>query len=223
MKLVSFTVCPYVQRAVFVLEEKGARYDVAYIDLDHKPDWFLAASPRGKVPLLVLDDGEVLYESQAIVEYVDETVGTERLASANPVHRARERAAFAFTGEDLFGPLYRLEVAPDQERLDDATRALARGLGHLEGRMDGRSWLSGDGSAFGLADVAMLPAFTRLAHHRRHDRVDLLDGLPRLSAWSERLLARPAAARSIPASWEADLRALMTRHGSLLAARATAA
>ncbi|MCA9491771.1 MAG: glutathione S-transferase family protein [Myxococcales bacterium] len=216
MKLVSFTVCPYVQRAVFALEEKGARYDVQYIDLDRKPEWFLALSPRGKVPILVLDDGVVLFESQAICEFLDETLG-EPLASRDPSRRARERAWFAFSGEDLFVPLYQLEVATTAEAVETRRQALTKALTRLEREMEGRTWLSGDGSAFGLADVAMLPAFTRIAHHAERDGLDVLADLPAVGAWSARLLARPAAARSIPATWERDLRAMMARHGSVLA------
>lgn len=222
MKLVSFTVCPYVQRAVFALEEKGARYDVQFIDLERKPEWFLALSPRGKVPILVLDDGTVLFESQAICEYLDETLG-EPLASRDPARRARERAWFAFSGEDLFGPLYQLEVAKTTDEVDARCQTLTKALARVEREMDGRTWLSGDGTAFGLADVAMLPAFTRLAHHRERDGLDLIADLPAVAAWSARLLARPAAARSTPPTWEQDLRAMMARHGSVLEAAPTGA
>ena len=75
MKIVSFKICPFVQRVTALLERKGVAYDVEYIDLSNKPQWFLNASPNGQVPILIADNGQVLFESDAIVEYIDEVVG----------------------------------------------------------------------------------------------------------------------------------------------------
>ena len=65
-QLVSHELCPYVQRAAIALAEKGVAFERADIDLAAKPDWFRAASPLGKVPLLLVDGGAVLFESAAI-------------------------------------------------------------------------------------------------------------------------------------------------------------
>lgn len=72
--LVSSKTCPFVQRAVILLLEKRVEHEVTYIDLASKPQWFLDKSPRGKVPLLMVE-GATLFESQAICEYLDETRG----------------------------------------------------------------------------------------------------------------------------------------------------
>ena len=56
LKLFSHRLCPYVQRARIVLGEKSIDHDLAFIDLANKPDWFLAISPLGKVPVLLVDD-----------------------------------------------------------------------------------------------------------------------------------------------------------------------
>ena len=66
MKIVSFKTCPFVQRVTALLEAKHVPYDVEYIDLSKKPTWFLEASPNGQVPILITDDDEVLFESDAI-------------------------------------------------------------------------------------------------------------------------------------------------------------
>ena len=68
-RLISFKLCPYVQRAAIVLAEKGVPFERVDIDLADKPDWFLKLSPLGKVPVLVVEqDGreEVLFESAVI-------------------------------------------------------------------------------------------------------------------------------------------------------------
>src|SRR5712671_163088 len=89
--LVSFKTCPWVQRAAIVLREKNIDFEFRHIDPDNRPDWFLAISPHRKVPVLRIDDRVSLFESNAIAEYLDETVAP-RLHPADPVARAINRA-----------------------------------------------------------------------------------------------------------------------------------
>ena len=91
MKVVSFKICPFVQRVTALLEAKGKTYDIEYINLNVKPVWFLEASPHGQVPILITDENDVLFESDAIVEYIEEVVPAP-LFDANPVIKAQERA-----------------------------------------------------------------------------------------------------------------------------------
>ena len=88
--LISSLTCPWVQRAVIVLRVKNVDFDVTYINLREKPDWLLEISPHGKVPILKVGE-EVLFESNAIAEYLDETF-EPRLHPADPIKRARNRA-----------------------------------------------------------------------------------------------------------------------------------
>ena len=57
LTLISHKLCPYVQRAVIALTEKGVPFERIDIDLANKPDWFLKISPLGKVPVLVVAGG----------------------------------------------------------------------------------------------------------------------------------------------------------------------
>ena len=89
--LVSFKTCPWVQRSAIILREKNTPFEMRHIEPDNRPDWFLAISPHKKVPVLTVDDKISLFESNAINEYLDETVAP-RLHPADPVERARNRA-----------------------------------------------------------------------------------------------------------------------------------
>ena len=89
--LVSFKTCPWVQRAAIVLREKNVEFEFRHIDRDNRPDWFLAISPHKKVPVLSVDGKVSLFESNAIAEYLDETIAP-RLHPADPVQRAINRA-----------------------------------------------------------------------------------------------------------------------------------
>ena len=64
--LCSFKTCPWVQRAAIVLRAKNVSYDITYIDRDKRPEWFLKVSPHSKVPVLVIDGKDALFESNAI-------------------------------------------------------------------------------------------------------------------------------------------------------------
>ena len=88
LKLISHKLCPYVQRAVIALTEKGVPFERIDIDLANKPDWFLKISPLGKTPVLVVGD-HAIFESAVILEYLEETQG-HPLASCR---RARARRA----------------------------------------------------------------------------------------------------------------------------------
>jgi glutathione S-transferase len=89
--LVSFKTCPWVQRAAIVLREKKIDFEFRHIESNNRPDWFIAISPHRKVPVLRIDGAISLFESNAIAEYLDETV-PPRLHPEDPVERAVNRA-----------------------------------------------------------------------------------------------------------------------------------
>ncbi|MBI4049170.1 MAG: glutathione S-transferase family protein, partial [Devosia nanyangense] len=113
LTLISFPTCPYVQRAIIALKEKHVDFDVVYIDLANKPDWFLAISPLGKVPVLKVeqDDGRVgvIFESAVILEYLEETAPGAKLHPADPLERAQHRAWMEF-GSQVLADIWKLSV-----------------------------------------------------------------------------------------------------------------
>lgn len=212
IELVSAKECPFVQRAVILLKEKQVPHTVKYIDLSKKPDWFLAKSPRGKVPILDVD-GTTLFESQAICEYLDETQGSSRLAPSDPLHRARDRAWFSFASDDLLVPQYQLMVADDSAKYEAKRDQLLGRLARLDQEKPG-DWLSGDGSRFGLADVAIAPLFTRFAFLGRLNGYSWLNAYPRLQAWSDALLSRPSVRDSVTEDFDKVVFEMLTKRNA---------
>lgn len=210
LKLISFALCPFVQRAVITLKEKGLSPDIEYIDLANKPEWFLKISPRGKVPVLVVD-GSPLFESQAIVEYLEDTIPEPALRPSDPVERARDRAWFALASEDLFMNHFRLDHSKDEASVRKALAALHTALDRVEEAMQGRAYLSGDGARFGLADVAMAPFLMRAEITKKRGWVDLFTGRPSIRAWADRVLARETVQTSVRPDFEAESLAAVTR------------
>jgi glutathione S-transferase len=130
MQVVSFKICPFVQRVNALLEAKQVSYDVKFIDLSNKPAWFLEASPNGQVPILINDDGQVLFESDAIVEYLDETTG-EPISAKDPVKKAQDRA-WSYLATKHYLVQCSAQRSPDEQALIERQSKLAKAFQKVE-------------------------------------------------------------------------------------------
>src|SRR5579872_7068134 len=111
LKLISHKLCPYVQRAVIALTEKGVPFERIDVDLANKPDWFLKISPLGKTPVLMVGD-HAIFESAVILEYLEETQA-HPLHPADPLRRAEHRGWIEF-GSAVLNDIAGLYSAPDE-------------------------------------------------------------------------------------------------------------
>ncbi len=195
-KLVSFNLCPYVQRAVTVLNAKGVDYDIQYIDLAHKPDWFLDISPTGKVPVLQLDgddaDSPILFESGVICEFLDESHAPPLLPDA-PLDRARERMWAEYMG-NLYGFVCRMQASPDEKTVRKALGEMHTQLARVEDEITAPLF---GGDTLGMVDVYAASALMRLTWIERLAGLDALEGLPKIAAWRDALLARESVQNAV--------------------------
>lgn len=204
LRLISHKLCPYVQRAVIVATEKAIPIERVDIDLANKPDWFLAISPTGKVPVLeVIDDrgvAHILFESAVIAEYLDE-ISRQRLLPADPLERARERAWIEFASAVLanIGQLY---SAPTPGSFEAARLTLDRRLSNLEAEIAG-PWFGGE--RFGLVDAAFAPAFRYIDIFELRAGNGLIERLPNLARWTTALAERPSVIGAVPTDYEERL------------------
>ena len=218
LTLVSFDLCPYVQRAAIVLGEKGVPFDRIDIDLDNKPDWFLAISPRGKVPLLKVDD-DVLFESAAIVEYLDETYAP-RLHPQDPVTRARHRAWMDF-GSAILSDIWTVETAVDRKAFDAAVSALKEKFARVEAELKDGPYFAGED--FSVVDAVFAPAFRYFDVFDGIADLGVFDGLPKVQAWREALASRPSVRNAVVPDYnDRLLRFLYRKNGLLVQQRAAA-
>jgi len=197
LRLISHKLCPYVQRAAIVAAEKHIDLERIDIDLANKPDWFLALSPTGKVPVLeVVDDAgkvHVLFESAVIAEYLDEISGSALLPS-DPLQRARTRAWVEYASATL-ADIARLYSASDFAGFEAAIGALTARLGTLEAEIAGPFFA---GTRFGLADAAFAPVFRYLDVFERELGVTLVPRGPKVAAWSGEIGIRPSVIGAVP-------------------------
>lgn len=212
LTLVSFDLCPYVQRAAIALAEKGVPFGRRDIDLANKPAWFTAISPLGKVPLLQVDD-DVLFESAVIVEYLDETRGP-KLHPEDALVRARHRAWMEF-GSSILADIWTIETTPDQAVFDARVQTLREKFVRLEGEIDTGPWFAG--GQFSLVDAVFAPAFRYFDVFDRFIDLGVFADLPKVQAWRRALSARPSVRAAVGADYEAKLEAFLRRQKSWLA------
>ena len=187
--LVSFKTCPWVQRAAIVLREKGVAFELRHIDRDNRPDWFLAISPHKKVPVLSIDNKVSLFESNAIAEYLDETI-EPRLHPDDPVQRAINRAWTDFLptfSEMVTGQAY----ADDEVAYKDSIAKIPLAFEKLEGALKTQGPFF-NGSKYSLVDAAYAPFLQRYFYLDRVKPLGVIEKFPRVKAWADALLKRPS-------------------------------
>ncbi|WP_407146456.1 glutathione S-transferase family protein [Bradyrhizobium sp. ORS 86] len=213
LKLISHKLCPYVQRAVIALAEKGAPFERIDIDLAHKPDWFLKISPLGKVPVLVVtgDDGKevALFESNVICEYIEETQADARLHPQDPLLRAEHRAWMEF-GSAILGDLWGLETTTDAATFDSKRQAVAAKFARVEAALGAGPFFAEQ--SFSLVDAVFAPIF------RYFDVFDQLTDLavfaetPKVRTWRAALAQRPSVRSAVSPDYPDLLRAFLARY-----------
>ena len=159
------------------------------MDLANKSEEFLAASPTGKVPVIVVD-GDSIYESNVVNQYIDEVTGGPRLLPEDPKARAYARIWMASADDHFFPAVFVASVGRErgfsEERVTEALRKLKTALSNLQRQLDGREFLVG---GFSLADIAHAGNFVRLRELEGRGEISL-NNYPNLRAWMERLEGR---------------------------------
>ena len=212
LQLVSFKLCPFVQRAVIALEEKGVDFDLTYIELDDPPPWFNRRSPFGKVPLLLVG-GEVIFESAVILDYLDE-VYPPKFHPQDPLLRAQHKAWIEF-GSGLLMQQQAVGVAPDEAGFVEAVDTLKGQVQRIEAPL--QQGLFGGDCDYSLVDAAYAPFFMRMEIQARV-RPEVSEGLPPgVAAWARELLARPSLKRSVVEDFTPRYFQFLEQKGSWLA------
>lgn len=204
LTLVSHHLCPYVQRAVISLTEKGVTFERVYVDLAKKPSWFLAISPLGKTPVLRVGDCAI-FESAVILEYLEET-------QAKPLHptdaltRAEHRSWIEF-GSSVLNDIWGLYTVSEATIFDAKVRTLSAKFDQIEARLSGGAYF--DGPNFSLVDAVFGPVFRYFDTFDTIGDFGILSNKPRVVAWREALSSRPSVKAAVGADYDERLRAFL--------------
>lgn len=198
---------------MIALRAKSVTFETTYVNLRDKPDWFLEMSPHGKVPVLNVDE-EILFESNAIAEYLDETV-EPKMHPADPITRARHRAWTDFVptfSSGLSGVYYAKTKEASDAAMPVAHQRLERIAYALEHHAESGPYFGG--KELCLVDCAYAPFFQRFMMADATLGTNLLDAYPTVKAWAEALLAHPAVDGSVADVFPAEFKANLVRRGT---------
>ncbi len=183
-----------------VLNEGGLTFELDKTDTTQATtqtgEDFLRISPNGYVPALVMDDGEVLTENPAILQYLAGLAPDSHLAPpADSLARVRLQELLNFVSSELhkaFSPFFSGQELDPEQRINVSAQ-VGRRVGHIEARLeDGRSFLLGD--HFTVADAY---AFVVL---NWSGPVGLtLEAWPKTQAYVGRIRERPAVRKAMVA------------------------
>jgi glutathione S-transferase len=200
LKLYYHPLSTYSRRVRIALREKGIAAELVPVDMAkgaHRAPDYLALNPYGRVPTLV-EDGFVLYESTAILDYLETTHPSPPLLPAD----ARGRALAAMyvklcdlqmtrqTGTIIFPKRFLPRERWDEGAMAQAKKEIERHLAIVERQLGGKDWMVGDG--YGLVEVCYTPFVEFLPLME-------ITPPPGVAAWSARMLERPSARETKPA------------------------
>ncbi|MGV0023985.1 glutathione S-transferase family protein [Phormidesmis priestleyi] len=211
LELVSHRLCPFVQRAVILLLEKDIPHQITYIDLANKPDWFLQTSPLGKVPLLKVE-GEVLFESAVICEYLDEiTPGS--LHPLGPLEKAKHRAWIEF-GSGIFAEMYAFFNVPIEEAFEQKRRMLVDKFSWVEQSLTTTPYFGG--TSFSMVDATYAPMFRYFDAIEQIADFGFFTDTPKVRAWRQALSDRSSVQRIFAEDYSQQLLMLLKQRHSYL-------
>lgn len=209
LKLISHRRCPYVQRAVIALSEKGVPFERIDIDLANKPDWFQKLSPLGKTPVLVVGQ-HAIFESAVILEYLEEAQA-KPLHPRDPLERAEHRGWIEF-GSTVLGDIAGLYGATDEAAFKAKAAQLEQRFARLEARVVAEPWF--DGADFSLVDAVFGPVFRYFDVFDGIGDFGILSGKPKIARWRKSLAARPSVRDAVSADYPKLLRDFLARRQS---------
>ena len=200
MKLIGTTTSPFVRKVRIVLAEKKIEYDFE-IDSPWTPESDISRlNPLGKVPVLVLDDETVLFDSRVITEYLDNVAPNNKLMPAPNRERTELKRWVAIAdgvcdaAALVFLEKKRPPVQQSGEWIARQEEKIVRGLEYMSEQLGENPWCMG--TYFSLADVAGGCALDYLT--LRFPQIDWRGKHPNLDRLHAKLMQRPAFAETIP-------------------------
>ena len=198
MKIISFKLCPFVQRVIALLEAKNLQYDTKFIDLKNKPDWFLSISPNGQVPILITDKDTALFESDAIVEYIEEAYPA--LQPCISLEQKALNRAWSHLATKSYSFLSGILFTSDEKTIIDNKEKLDKSLDLIEKHMNRVPFFCGN--EISLVDIAWLPLFHRIDIITRNTQHDMISDRPKIKKWLKAILGTGLASSSVAPDFE---------------------
>lgn len=194
--LYAYEKAPMVQPVRIALHELKVEHEVKYFNPYDKPEWMQSLTPNGsgQVPLLEID-GERLFESTVINEYLDELFGEPRFLPKDPVIRAKNRA-WALQAFDYLMAQGQMMAVRRIEEYQGSRHVYIEKLKRLDAQLGDGPYFNGE--EISLVDFQYAPIFLRQDILDRLYGTDVLPQVERVSRWAKHLLERPSTKATLP-------------------------
>ncbi|WP_076410512.1 glutathione S-transferase family protein [Shewanella sp. UCD-KL12] len=199
IKLISFKICPFVQRVTAALTAKQIPFEIEYIKLNAKPQWFLDLAPNGQVPVLITESGQPLFESDAIIEYIEDEYGPLEGGVSNE-QRAQDRAWSYLGAKNYLGQCGTMR-SKDKQTFTERSEKLIAAFAKVENKLTGNTQFF-KSNELSNVDIAWLPLLHRAAIVKKYTDYDFLDGLPKTQMWQQNVLASLAIEGTVSEDFE---------------------
>lgn len=203
MKLIGSATSPYVRKVRIVMAEKKLDYQFVLEDVWAANTTIQASNPLGKVPCLVMEGGEAVFDSRVIVEYLDTLSPVGKLIPSQGRERAEVKTWEALADGLIDAAiLARLEATWAGRSVKQRSDAwIDRQMGKIEATLKAMSTGLGDksfcsGIHFSLSDVAVGCALGYLDF--RFTQINWREMYPNLAKLQDKLMQRPSFAETIP-------------------------
>ena len=194
MQLIASLTSPFARKIRVILLEKNLPHELV-VDVPNEPETRVPEyNPLGKVPALVVDDGDVFFDSPVIAAYLETLEAAPALLPADPLARVHVRQFESLSDGVLDAAVLVLNESRRpavQQSLSWSERhwtKVERGIGELERLSVGRRWLYGDSMT--LADVSVACMYAWIDFRFPHYAIGPKH--PSLARWVQPILARPA-------------------------------
>lgn len=203
---------PYSYRVEMVLIHKNIVHDRHEVNLSNKPDWFLKDSPNGRVPMLYVGD-QVLFESIAICEYLEEVFPQRSISALDPLIKAWHRGWMEFSN-GLMSYVFELMLAERQDQFELCQSQLMLKLANLERSIKSKPYFEGEKVM--LVDFCFASVFKPLITMDHRFGLNLFEVYPNAYAYAESLLVHESVTKAIPENYEEILLSYLERKKSYL-------
>ena len=201
LKLISHQLCPYVQRSVITLAEKEVPFQRVDVELENPPAWFSELSPLGRVPLLLVNEKQVLFESAVICEFLEE-ITEGQLHPQDALEKATHRSWIEF-GSELLNDIARLYHAKDAVAFEGHVGVIRRKLEQLETVIGESGYFVGH--QFHLVDAVYGPIFRYFDVLTPYLPTKLFHQLPKIEQWRANLARRSSVVQAVDGSYPNQL------------------
>ena len=205
MKLYGHVTSPYVRKVRIALREKNIRFDWIQESPHDAGNHVVAMNPLGKVPVLETNDGQVLFDSALLIEYID-TLTPERLIPQGDAERLRAQLwntlGIGIVDATVARLLEGRRPQAEQSRSFIARQEdkIARALAWADKAERGAAYLVGE--RFTIADLGLASALEYIDFRYAHD---WRSKHPRLARWLAGISTRGSFAETVPPGMEKAL------------------